>query len=284
MTRTEQAAKYLERAKAAAAAGFTNEARRKEALEFLSLAYSGLRDGVQKATWAATKDSQDEARHWDLGLPYELHNLRAKHREYALEVAPDQLDTLNQIDQLKALRDEYRAAALVPKVKVERKPQPGDRIQLRGNCQCCGRDQAVNHVVAQHGYEVKNRGMGGYFSGVCSGHQFVPMQVSRDVTNSVVRGCRDDAARLDERAAALRDGTVTPETVQGRYNTAKGEYDRLPFAQGTVYQKRDAVEIETYRCEARARAARSAADDLEKLADRVHGQPLREVVIPGAGA
>lgn len=279
-TRQELAAKQLARAKEAAAAGFTSEARRKDAIQDISRAYGNIRDLVQDQVWNVIRGNQAaEARHFDVGLPYELHNLRPRHSAYILEVAPDQAQAIAEIEALLALRNEFKAQPLVVKVKAPVVIQPGDKTQLRGNCQCCGRDQAVNHTVAKHGYEVKDRGHGGYFRGVCSGHAYEPMQVKRDITDVVIAGCRADAERLDERAAGLRSGALVPDTVQGRYNAEKREYDRLPFAEGTPWQKRDAVETEVYRCESRARAARAAADDLEKLVNRVHGQPLRVVKV-----
>lgn len=78
------------------------------------------------------------------------------------------------------------------------------KTQTRGNCQCCGRDQAVaKGTMAHHGYTVDN----GYFNGTCGGHMHAPLQVERTVADSIVAKCRQDAERLDKRAAALKDGT-----------------------------------------------------------------------------
>lgn len=280
-TNFERSQNNFERAKALAAVGFENETRRKDALSYLSSAYYELRKLVSDATWEAirARGTQVQQRDWDMAYPCDLHNVRQKHADYALEIAPATKDFVALISTLKAKRDEYRALPLTPKVKKPVVIQPGDKTQQRGNCQCCGRDQAINHTVAKHGYEVKNRGQGGYFRGVCSGHNYEPMQVKRDITDVVISGCRADAERLDERVAGLRSGKLTPDYVRGHYNPKTREYDQLLFEDGSPSQKREAIVGEVYRCESRARAARSAADDLEKLVNEVHGQPLRIVKV-----
>lgn len=149
-----------------------------------------------------------------------------------------------------------------------------NRLQLRGNCQCCGRDQAVMRGrIAKHGYEVKD----GYFQGVCSGHQFEPLQVKRDIADQIIAQCRADAVRFDAKAAGLKNGSIKPATVRGNYNVKIRDYDELPFDQGTAYQKDNAVKGAIYKAESMAKSARSFADQLEQLANQVHGQPLREV-------
>jgi hypothetical protein len=152
------------------------------------------------------------------------------------------------------------------------------KIQLRGNCQCCGRDQAVvKGRMAKHGYEVKDRGDFGYFTGVCSGNNYEPLQVKRDIADSIVRSCRKEALDHDRRAEDLRTGKTTPLTVQGHYSAQLRDYERLPFADAPGYKQREAIESAIYQQEQRARLARSFAERLEKLADLYHGQPLTEV-------
>lgn len=281
-TLLEHAATSIERAKKVAAAGFSTEAGRKDAVYHLANAYGSLKRMVSDAVWAKIRDRKDSAaeqRDWDLSYPYELHNVRQKHHDYALEMAPSLKDVIDQIAALKALRDEYRAMPVIKKVKAPVVIQPGDKTQLRGHCQCCGRLQAVNTTVAKHGYEVKDRGQGGYFRGVCSGHQFEPMETRRDAADLVVAQCRKEAAEFDELAAKLRDGKIHPATVQGKWNLETREYDRIPYAQGTAYQQRDAMKAAIWNNEQQARAARQFADFIEELANKVHGQPLLVVKV-----
>jgi hypothetical protein len=158
------------------------------------------------------------------------------------------------------------------------------RMQLRGNCQCCGRDQAVveDGRMAKHGYEVVGRGHSGYFKGVCQGNRYKPLQQDRDIANEIIKSCRQDALRLDQRAADYRAGEIVPEFCRGPWDPKAREYTKIPFADAEHYQRRQSIDSAIYECESRARAARSHADGLERLADALHGTQLREVTI-GSG-
>ena len=159
------------------------------------------------------------------------------------------------------------------------------KTQLRGNCQCCGRHQAVpNGRMSKHGYEVKDRGNYGYFKGVCSGDNYEPLQVKRDIADGIVATCRADAVRLDQRAADLKSGKVKPEHVQGHYLPAKREYERLPFDSAAPYQQKEAIESAVWQATQRAGAARSFADQLEAMANEKHGKPLDEVRVDAGPA
>lgn len=156
------------------------------------------------------------------------------------------------------------------------------KTQLRGNCQCCGRDQAVTGgQMAKHGYEVKD----GYFSGVCQGHKYQPIQKDREVADQIVKTCREDAVKLDQRAADFRAGKIHPvEITTNRYNPQTRSPVTIPWAEGTVYQKEEALKSAAHQAESRARAARSHADMLENLANLYHGQELRTVVVESGPA
>jgi hypothetical protein len=154
------------------------------------------------------------------------------------------------------------------------------RMQLRGNCQCCGREQAViDGRMAKHGYEVVGRGHGGYFKGVCSGNRYQPLQVQREVADAIIAECRADANLLDIRAGQYRAGAIKPEFCKGHYSAKLRDYEKIPFAEATEYQRADAIKGAAYECASRARAARAHADGLERLANEKHGQPLREVPV-----
>lgn len=155
-------------------------------------------------------------------------------------------------------------------------------IQYRGNCQCCGRIQAVINSagaqrMAKHGYEVKDRGNYGYFAGTCQGIRFQPMQASRAVTDQLVATAREDAIKHDQRAADLKAGKVFPSQIRGRYNHERRDYDMKPFEEGDEWEKRSAVKSAIHSEECRASGARSWADQMEKLVNAVHGTALIEV-------
>lgn len=153
------------------------------------------------------------------------------------------------------------------------------KTQLRGNCQCCGRLQAVmNGRMAKHGYEVKDRGDWGYFEGVCLGANYAPMQTERTVTDRLVVSAREQAVELDRRAVQLRAGEIFPALIDtGRWDSKTRSTVTIPFDQGSAYEKQRAVEAAALQAESQARGARAWAYDMEKLANAVHGQPLQEV-------
>jgi len=69
--------------------------------------------------------------------------------------------------------------------------------QIRGNCQCCGNQQAVvGSMMSKHGYTVD----GGWFNGVCSGRNHVPLQVSREHTDLIVAQVRMEVPELIAKA------------------------------------------------------------------------------------
>ena len=269
----ERAAAKIEQAKTLAAHGFANEARRKEALECLSRAYGYLREAVRDATWAAVRDrgQQTEDRDWDLSCPFELHNLRAKHTEYAIEMAPSMRDTIDTITTIKALRDEYRAMALTPKVKAPMVIKSGDKTQQRGHCQLCGRVHAVNGVVAKHGYEIKDRGNYGYFRGICPGHQYAPMEIDRKTTDETAEAMRQAAQEGRALAERLKSGFAWPAAITRGFGT---KTEKVDFKDGTTREKAEAVRNAIANEEGRARHLDSSSDQLQTLASAVYGKPL----------
>lgn len=146
------------------------------------------------------------------------------------------------------------------------------KTQLRGNCQCCGREQAVlasSGTMAKHGYTVK----GGWFLGVCSGHNYRPMQEDISVTRDIVATVRADVAKLLEYAADLKSGKSHPPTCKTSH--APGAQP-VAFAEAPAWAQRDAISSAIYATENRARAGEHFANDLETLANAMHGKPLRE--------
>ena len=80
-------------------------------------------------------------------------------------------------------------------------------IQYRGNCQVCGRFQAVvKGKSSKHGYTVKE----GWFSGICFGQNAAPMQHDTKVTGEIVATIRRDCLRLDALAISYETGAITP--------------------------------------------------------------------------
>ncbi len=154
-----------------------------------------------------------------------------------------------------------------------------DKVQLRGHCQCCGRDQAVltDGRMAQHGYDVKN----GYFRGVCSGSRYHPIEKDREAAYSVIHSCRDEAATLRQRAVDYRSGAKHPEKVTtGWWDPVTRDKEMIPWADASAYQQRHALESAAWNAEGLARQAERFADGLLVIVEAYHGKPLQEVVKP----
>ena len=151
------------------------------------------------------------------------------------------------------------------------------KIQVRGNCQCCGRQQAiVGGLMSKHGYTVEH----GWFNGVCSGNHYAPMQKSRAETDSIVADIRAEIPKLLAKAEQVENGTLFPEFVTKRiYNheTRKSEKKLIPFAEATVSEQRDASKSMAWALRSRASSGESFANQLESIANEVHGTELVKV-------
>jgi len=140
--------------------------------------------------------------------------------------------------------------------------------QIRGNCQCCGRQQAVvGRLMSKHGYTVDN----GWFSGVCSGRNYVPLQESRTHTDVIVAQVRDDIPKLIADAEGVKAGVITPKTIKLRIGF------EIPFAEGSERQQMTACNSLEWSLRSRARSGEQFADSMEALATKLHGTALIEV-------
>lgn len=153
--------------------------------------------------------------------------------------------------------------------------------QLRGICQCCGREQAViNGFMSKHGYTVEH----GWFSGVCSGRNYAPMQISREHADATIAAVRAECITLLAHAEALRTGKVTPLTAKSGNKIEeagvarwKWKDEMVAFADAPTHYQREEVEKSAWGAQRRAEMGVSFADSLEALADKYHGKPLLEV-------
>jgi hypothetical protein len=141
--------------------------------------------------------------------------------------------------------------------------------QIRGNCQCCGRQQAVvGGLMSKLGYTVKD----GWFSGVCSGRNYPPIQVSRTTTDKIIADISAEIPELIAKAEKVKSGEMTPKTIKLRFN--KGE---IPFEQGDRRQQSDARTSLEWAYRNRARAGQEFVKTMTEVADKFHGQQLIEV-------
>ena len=143
-------------------------------------------------------------------------------------------------------------------------------IQVRGNCQICGRVHAYNRgFVAAHGYTIQH----GWFEGVCAGQNFKPMQLDRSETDKCCASIRFQCVALVAKAVAVEAGEFDPPAIK---STIPGR-EPTPFRLAAPWQQQEVIKSFAWSLRRRAEIGESVARDLEGLATRVHGTPLVEV-------
>jgi hypothetical protein len=130
--------------------------------------------------------------------------------------------------------------------------------------------------MSKHGYTVDN----GWFNGVCSGHNYEPIQVSRVQADRVVESVRQSIVQIEAELAAVEEGSVIPKTIVSGYGKTRSE---IPFAQGTQMQRENALIVLKYDLAYKIRAGKDFANYLTKVADNNHGKPLSEVKLDEVG-
>lgn len=156
------------------------------------------------------------------------------------------------------------------------------KTQLRGNCQCCGRDQAVlaTGLMSKHGYTVDH----GWFSGVCHGQNHKPLQQDRTATAAMVNQIHADVVKLRADVEALEAGTLKPLTARpNKWDYRHGVKD-VPFDSAPPECQRDAVQAQVRHLNGRIQSGLQFARFMADLADKVFGQPLRTVEVEAAPA
>lgn len=151
------------------------------------------------------------------------------------------------------------------------------KIQFRGNCPCCGNDQAVvRGNMSQHGYTVDN----GWFNGVCSGHRYTPIQICRVQADRTLESVRLSVTKLEETLAEVESGKVTPKTIVLGYG--KGRHE-IAFSEGTDTEQKNAVDSLKRDLKYKVSQGTNFADYLANVVEKNHGQPLREIKLDAVG-
>lgn len=146
-------------------------------------------------------------------------------------------------------------------------------IQIRGNCQCCGREHAVvDGKMAKHGYTVES----GWFQGVCAGKHFAPIQVSRDDTDKLIATVREQVLEMIVKADKVASGELKPATIT-RHPHSKKAMEFVPFAEATSWEQRDAIRALEWNYRRTAEMGTSFAKMMTEVADKYHGKALTEV-------
>lgn len=152
-------------------------------------------------------------------------------------------------------------------------------IQTRGNCQHCGRLQAFTKgKFAKHGYKVEARGQGGYFSGACSGHKFVPMQIDRTATDEIVAVVRAEVDAMLNEVAELEQGLRHPTIIEtSKIDRVTKQPVTITWEEAPEWQRKGAIGKLATQMKCRAAAGTRWADYMENLANELHGTELVEV-------
>lgn len=83
-----------------------------------------------------------------------------------------------------------------------------------GHCQICGRRHKLpGGMLAKHGYAVKNRGQGGYFTGVCFGSDRLPYELDHNALDLDIERAKDYLANIPARIEALLASDSTTVTL-----------------------------------------------------------------------
>jgi len=147
------------------------------------------------------------------------------------------------------------------------------KIQIRGNCQCCGHDQAVvNGTMSKHGYTVDN----GWFNGICSGERFAPLQKDRTQLDLILASVAVELTQLAEDVVGLETGRLVPKQA------ASANWYKAPmiaFADASPIQQAKAVEDAVFGAQRRIRQGESYIKMMTEFAAKVHGTELRTVVL-----
>lgn len=157
----------------------------------------------------------------------------------------------------------------------------GERVQMRGNCQVCGRLQAADPRLSKHGYTVEN----GWFNGVCPGAGFDPIQASRGLLDRIMVDILRDCDQIEAHALKIEQGKYTPETiVVQEYRKATRWSDEQPevrkgWADADEDDRDRWKRIAIIGGRQRAKGGRDHVAMMRELADRVHGQPRVEVKV-----
>jgi hypothetical protein len=146
-------------------------------------------------------------------------------------------------------------------------------FKLLGNCQVCGRLQAVNSGMSKHGYTVAQ----GWFQGVCSGEGHLPMQQDNKVTQEVCADIYAEILTLETLIANLKSGKVTPKTSpESCFYKAK----EVPFAEANAHMQKQTVDSHIRNTQFRINSGKAHAEYITALSARVSGQALVEEAKP----
>lgn len=151
------------------------------------------------------------------------------------------------------------------------------RIQYRGHCPHCGRQQAVvSGGMAKHGYTVS----WGFFNGTCAGAELPPIERFPKGALSWAGELRRISDRKADEALKYEQGELEPEGMRQRYSEfGRRKVRIIPYAELNDRQKRECRAIAAGEARHASKELMALAEYLERLVAEVGGQPLIEVKV-----
>lgn len=252
--------------------GFTTEAARKDAIDYLNRAYDVLvKQGLHYALWSQRTRTNDNWV-WDNDTAKELdhnHNVPDLHvwngnKHGKLYAAyPEQVRIANI---LRSDRELVKAATLIAKSKSRTRALAEARQAVAKTCQICGRPiLAERGKIAHHGYQ--RPGMGLQTSS-CDGAMHLPFEVSRDRLGAHLKGMKVQLINLH-----TRRGDVVEEKAPIAVEYFTGQYRGKERVMTTIFVTR-----ETYAAlyaEHKPKAYHVSA--LPKTFDEIKNEEIRQI-------
>lgn len=146
-----------------------------------------------------------------------------------------------------------------------------NKIQKRGICQVCGREQAVNKgVLAKHGYTVEY----GFFEGTCPGANKQPLNETREFLDVIIGQQNEAVAQLEVVLEGLKSGKKFPKQVKvWKLN----KYEMVDFNDLGEYEKKREIQIAIVNVEGDIKSRQNWMKMMDALAVATLGTALREV-------
>ena len=156
-----------------------------------------------------------------------------------------------------------------------------------GNCQVCGRKQAIECVgpgdgfntgkLAKHGYKVAGFS---YFVGTCEGSGEQALQLQHVITDDICNRLTEYAARQLKFARQLESGEVVPEQVRvGQKRQVVNNCQTLvdvyvAWAEALEHKQKEQVKRDIYKHENNAHNAKSHVEFLIEMKKKIYGTAL----------
>lgn len=222
--------------------GFTAEAHRKDALDYLNRAYDVLvKEALDYALWSRRTFADDDSRWiWDDEADYQFylkHNVPDLHvwnkdKHPALWGKYGTPATIKIANVLRADRDAIKAAPLQAKPKSKARIREEARAAVAKTCQICGRPiLAERGTIAHHGYERPGQG---WQTASCFGAMHLPFEVSRDRLGQYIKLLQ---AKVEDRMIQIQSTEDETAAIRITYNT--GKYNGRYKITGSFMAKRD---------------------------------------------